>query len=77
MTARFVREDVVHLGYRVSMGSGSKIYLLCDRRRIFSTPHGWLGCDNPPLYEPGVEVFHVFDDADCMTCIVVEGRLRG
>jgi len=76
VTARFVREDVVHLGHRVDTVDGSRVYFLCEKKMLLGALYGGPGYDRPPMYEPGVEVFHVFDDTDCMTCIVIEGRRR-
>jgi len=77
VTAKFVRENVVHLGHRVDTEDGSRVYFLCEKKRLMSALYGGPEYDKPPMYEPGVEAFHVFDDADCTTCIVVEGRRRG
>lgn len=76
MTAKFVREDVVHLGHRVDTADGSRIYFLCEKRRLMGALYSGPGHENPPMYEPGIEVFHVFDDADCMTCIVAQARIE-
>lgn len=76
MTARFVREDVVHIGNRVDTPNGSRVWFLCDRVRLMGALYGGPGRDQPPMYEPGVEVFHVFDEADCMTCLVIEARRK-
>lgn len=77
MTAAFVREDVVHFGHRVDTKDGSRIYFVCEKKGFMSALYGGPGLDNPPMYEPGVEAFHVSDDVDCMTCLVAEGRCRG
>jgi hypothetical protein len=74
---RFVHNNVVHLGHRVDTEDGSRVYFLCENKMLLGALFGGPGHDKLPMYEPGVEAFHVFDDADCMTCIVVEGRRRG
>lgn len=75
MMARFVRDDVVHWGNRADMTEiGSRVYFLCERDRLLGALYGGPGYDYPPMYEPGVEVFHVFDNVDCMTCLVMEAR---
>lgn len=48
---------------------------LCERIRLVNALYGGPGHDRPPMYEPGVEAFRVFDDVDCMTCLVMEARI--
>lgn len=67
-----MREDVVHFGNRADTKNGSRVYFLCERARLMGALYGGPGHDKPPMYVPGVEAFHVFDDVDCMTCLVLE-----
>lgn len=72
MRSRFVRADVVHYGTRIDVGElGVRVYFLCERERLLGALYGGPGHDAPPMYEPGLEVFHIFDDVDCMTCLVL------
>lgn len=58
---KFVRDDVVHYGYRAETEHGSRVWFLCERERLLSALYG--KADAPLMYEPGVEVFHVVDEA--------------
>lgn len=69
--SRFVRENVVHFGNRVDTEYGLATYLLCEKDEFFGALYGWRSLKVPPVFELGVEVF---DDVDCMTCLVAEGR---
>ncbi len=71
---KYVRDDVVHFGYRVDTeyrgGREPVVYLLCEKAQAFAAAYGARG--SSCLYRLGVEAFHVFDDVDCMTCLVTE-----
>ncbi len=73
---KFVREDVVHYGHRVDTEDGSRVYFLCEKDRLLGALYSGPGFDDLPMYTPGLEVFHVFDGVDCMTCLVAEARRR-
>lgn len=75
MRIKFVRDDVVHWGNRLETEDGTRVYFLCERIRLVGALYGGPEHDRPPMYEPGVEAFHVFDDVDCMTCLVIEARI--
>lgn len=75
MRAKFVRDDVVHFGNRLDTEDGLRVYFLCERIRLVNALYGGSGHDKLPLYEPGMEVFHVLDGVDCMTCLVIEARI--
>lgn len=77
MRARYVRDDVVHYGNRVDTADGSRVYFLCEHASLLGAFYGGPGHDRLPMYEPGVEVFYVLDDVDCMTCLVAEARKVG
>lgn len=78
MRTKYVRDDVVHYGNRIDVSEiGIRVYFLCEREHLLSALYGGPWHDAPPMYVPGVEVFHVFDDVDCMTCLVLEARRSG
>lgn len=78
MRSKFVRDDVVHYGTRMEVTEmGTRVYFLCERERLLGALYGGTGHNSLPMYEPGLEVFHVFDNVDCMTCLVLEARLGG
>lgn len=74
--ATFVRDGIVHYGRAVESERGTRIWFLCERKRFMRTLYGGSGSDRLPIYEPGVETFHVARDVDCMTCLIVEARKR-
>ncbi len=60
--ARYCRQGIVHLGrLRGSPDGIDVVVTLCG---------AWFVCPFPF----GVEVFHVLDDVDCMSCLVKEAR---
>lgn len=73
MTAKFVREDVVHFGNQTDEHRW-RVYFLCERARLMSALYGGPGHDAPPMYMLGIDTFHTSDDVDCMTCLVLEAR---
>lgn len=75
MTSKFVHEDIVHYGHRVTAVEGESLaYFLCERDGLMNALYGGAQRDELPMYVLGVEVFHVIDVVDCMTCLVIKAR---
>lgn len=70
--SRFVYGDVVHFGRRVDTKDGTAVYLLCEKNKVLAFMYG--GAVRSHLHAPGVDVFDVFDNVDCMACLVAEAR---
>lgn len=77
MSARFIRDDVVHWGNCLEMEDGSHVYFLCERIRLVNALYGGPEHDRLSMYALDVEAFHTLDDVDCMTCLVMRARIGG
>lgn len=73
---KFVREAIVHYGFLIDTEDGPRVYFLCERKRLLGALYGGDGRERPPLYTPGLETFRIYDDVDCMTCLVAEARRK-
>lgn len=71
VNVKFARENIVHIGLKLGP---RRVYFLCERNKRVRALYGGSGHRDLPVYKLDAEIFRVYDDVDCMTCLSIKAR---